>query len=247
MWPLFKLYIFWNRSFHHMDNGDLWSHGIPTFSEDHQSKQPLDGRWRKNYNCTLLISTGNYLTDIVRKMDKYFSGMMNITFASCWCGLLTSSYLLISTFSKGRRQIDHYFVYLTLFSILCLLRVCCIVLSVKDLGITIGKALRTLQKIELGKNRDQKRDFKILSSMLQAQSKSTMTLFSSYKINPRIILGLFWTCCLSLAMILLLENIQLHSSVNNVKSDINETQSIILERISKSMKIFLCERQWYCN
>ena len=240
------LYV-WNRSFHHVDNGDLWSHGILTFSEDHQSKQPLDGRWRKNNNCTLLISTGNYLTDIVRKMDKYFSGMMNITFASCWCGLLTSSYLLISTFSQAKRQTDYYFVYLTLFSILCLLRVCCIVLSVKDLGITIGNALRTLQQTELGKNRDQKSDFKILSNMLQAQSKSTMTLFSSYKINPSIILGMFWTCFLSLTIILLLENIQLHSSVTNVKSDINETQSIIIERISNSMKIFLCERKWYCN
>ena len=229
-----------------MDNGDLWSHDIPTFSEDHQSKQSLDRGWRKNYNYTLLISTGNYLTDIVRKMDKYFSGMMNITFASCWCGLLTSSYLLISNFSQARR-IDYYFVYLTLFSIICLLRVCCIVLSVKHLGITIGKAFRTLQKIEFGKNRDQKRDFKILSTMLQSQSTSTMTLFSSYKINPSIILGLLWTCFLSSTMILLLENIQQQSSVNNVKSDVNETQSIIIERISKSMKIFLCERKWYCN
>ena len=180
-------------------------------------------------------------------MDKYFSGMMNITFASCWCGMLTSSYLLISTFSQTRRHIDYYHVYLILFSILCLLRVCCIVLSVKDLGITIRKALRMLQQIESGKHWDQKHDFEILSIMLKAQAKSTMTLFSSFKINPSIILGLFWTCCLSLAMILLLENIQLHPSVTNVKSDINETQSIIIERISKSMKIFLCERKWYCN
>ena len=247
MWPLFKLYDFWNRSFYHVDNGDIWSHGIPTLSENHQSKQPLDGGWRKNYNYTLLISTGNYLTDIVRKMDKYFSGMMNITFASCWCGMLTSSYLLISTFSQTRRHIDYYHVYLILFSILCLLRVCCIVLSVKDLGITIRKALRMLQQIESGKYWDQKHDFKILSIMLKAQAKSTMTLFSSFKINPSLILGLFWTCCLSLAMILLLENIQLHPSVTNVKSDINETQSIIIERISNSMKIFLCERKWYCN
>ena len=102
-------------------------------------------------------------------MDKCFSGMITITFITCYLGFLSSIYLLISIFSHRERNIDSHTLHLTLLSIQCVLQVFCLVTAGQRINNAIRKFLHTLQQAHLEKNKLNDKKLKILQINLKHQ------------------------------------------------------------------------------
>ena len=223
------------------------SQNITDISEEYKSRQSSANRRNNNdINYNMLITTGTYLTEVVRKMDKCFSAMISITFMSCWIGSLTSLYLLSSIFSHSinKRDINFYGIHLTLLFTLCILRVFDLVQSTKRLGNRIKKVVCKLQRIE--RSRIQNYELKMLRKNMEKLSNSPLTLFSTYNLNISTMICMLLTCMISLILLIQLTG-QNNVSAIDVDLSLNNRRSKIIEGISNSLQKFLCDRKWYCK
>ena len=202
---------------------------------------------RDNANRYVLIKIGVCLTEVVRKMDTCFSGMITITFMSCWLGFVTSFYFLTCLISNGRPNDRIPCFHLTLLAFLCSYRVFFFTRTGQRLSDTMKKSLNKLCRIRSEISELNSQQFMILQENLRNQSKAPLTLFSTHSLTNSLLLSFFLTSVIILIFLVQLRTVQFSDEGPGPEASIHQINSSLVEGISKSLKKFLCERKWYCN
>ena len=199
-----------------------------------------------NANYTLMIATGVYLTEVVRKMDKCFSGLITVTFVSCWLSFVTSLYFLSCIIYSGKSNRIYTF-HLILVALLCTLRIFHLIQAEQLLSNRMKKSLRNLYRFKWDTNEFKHQQLKMLQKSLYNQSKSPLTVFSIYSLTNCILIAILVTTTLILILLVQLRGTTLSGEDLDTELNINQTNSFVAEGISTYLKKFLCDRKWYCN